>query len=573
MRCRSRFESRRCRPSCRHRRRRASAHWSTPMTAAAAGSRGAWAAGRVLQGHRIVALAQDTGRPQAGQDQPVVETPHAVDRALAGELLSALAVQSEYRHVLGDRVLEADLVQVALLAADDDGCAGDVLEPAVLRPELVVIVRVDIDADRNITERVANEGQARLVLADGRFALAFEQRIDECELPGRRRLVGEDAVTSTVELQVLRVVSDLGERGQARAGVEVHVAQVRMLRRMKADADGRRVAVADLEIDIAHRGVKGSRIRVRDRVIRRHAAHGRKRNAEAAAASAGEAARPCTGEHHHDSDAFLEARRIGREHEYGPRRAEPENAHAWPDVDSPGQPVATGGYEEDAFADVVFGLVDGRLNGSAVVGLSIAFRAELRGGKVDGLGVFQARGDYRCGGDAAGQQRGEQRISEECVHWTNRGIARGVNGWKLGVQRGARGGAETGAETQVASFARWRQAAYGRVVQASRARRADWQSARRLPTCPTFRCRRKSRRGGEGRGCRSLVFRAAAPSRFPADAGGNVDAQGALLFDQARAGTFHAAERERTAGAIAFRTGAENGHADRNDAATERLCR
>src|SRR5205807_1028151 len=117
-----------------------------------------------------------------------------------------------------------------------------------------------------------------------------------------------DAVAPTVELEVLRVVSDLGEGGQARPGMEVHVAQVRVLRGMEPDADGRRVTVTDLEIDIAHRRVEGSRIGVRDRVIRRHAADWRKRNAEAAAAPAGKAARACTGEHHHDSDAFLKAR-------------------------------------------------------------------------------------------------------------------------------------------------------------------------------------------------------------------------------------------------------------------------
>ena len=43
----------------------------------------------------------------------------------------------------------------------DDG-AGDVLEAAVLDPQLIGVLRVDVDGRRHVAERVADERQAGL---------------------------------------------------------------------------------------------------------------------------------------------------------------------------------------------------------------------------------------------------------------------------------------------------------------------------------------------------------------------------------------------------------------------------
>ena len=159
----------------------------------------------------------------AGNDEPVIESFHLVDRALAGNRLAAFAQFGEGRHVAEHRVLESDFGERALLLADDDGGSGDVLEARVLNPELVGIARVDIDGRRHVAEGVADEGQAGLMFADGGFALALEGRIDQRELPGGRGLFREDAVAAAVEVQILGLVADLVERGQAGADVEVHV--------------------------------------------------------------------------------------------------------------------------------------------------------------------------------------------------------------------------------------------------------------------------------------------------------------------------------------------------------------
>ena len=206
--------------------------------------------------------------------------------------------------------------------------------------------------------------------------------------------------------------------------MEVHVAQVRVLRGVEPDADRRRVAVADLEIDIAHRRVESSRTCVRDRLIRRHAAHRWKRNAEAATPSAGPRGRPAgprgrpstAGKHHHYAHALLEPRRIRSEHEHRPRRAVPEDPHARPRVDRPGQPVPSRRHEQNACPGAVLRLVDRRLDRGAIVRLSVAFRGELGSGEIDRLGILQPRCDHRCGGGDASHERGQKGISNECVH-------------------------------------------------------------------------------------------------------------------------------------------------------------
>ena len=67
-------------------------------------------------------------------------------------------------------------------------------------------------------------GKAGFVLANGGFALPFKDRIEQSELPGRRGLLGENAITATIEMQVFRFVTDLGERCKSGTGVEIHVA-------------------------------------------------------------------------------------------------------------------------------------------------------------------------------------------------------------------------------------------------------------------------------------------------------------------------------------------------------------
>ena len=199
-------------------------------------------------------------------------------------------------------------------------------------------MRVDVDGCWQIAERIADKSDAGLMFANGRLALAVKDRIEQSELPRRRCLVGKDAIASAVEVQVFRFISNFGQGGEARSDAEVHVAEISMLRHVKAYTNGGRVAVADLEIDIAHGRIERPGIGVGDGVIGRHAIGRWKGNAAAAWSRA--LARPRTGEDDHHAHALLKPRRIVSQQEDGPGSAIAEQAHARPYIESAGQAVA-----------------------------------------------------------------------------------------------------------------------------------------------------------------------------------------------------------------------------------------
>jgi hypothetical protein len=107
------------------------------------------------------------------------------------------------------------------------------------------------------------------VLADRRVALAVEGRVDQGELPGRRGLLGDDAVAAAVEVDVLHDVAGLVDAGEGRAQAEVHVAEEGVLGHAEPHRRRGRIAVADLDVDIAHRRIEGAGIGVAHLVGRR----------------------------------------------------------------------------------------------------------------------------------------------------------------------------------------------------------------------------------------------------------------------------------------------------------------
>src|SRR5262249_17237578 len=143
-----------------------------------------------------------------------VEAGDSIDRCWTWLRPAALPELREHRDPAAHGILEADLRRRILLVADDDDRLADVLEPAVSRPQLIRIIRVDGDRDGDAAERVPDEGESGHVLADGGFALSFERRVDHRELPERRRVVGQDAVASAVDVQILGFIADLRERGE-----------------------------------------------------------------------------------------------------------------------------------------------------------------------------------------------------------------------------------------------------------------------------------------------------------------------------------------------------------------------
>jgi hypothetical protein len=244
-------------------------------------------------------------------------------------------------------------------------------------------VRVDVDGYGEVAEGGANEGQPGHVLADGGLALAFEDGVEQRELPEGRRVVGEDAVAPAVEAEVLTQVADLGQGGEARTDVKIHVAQDPVLGHMEANGNGSRVSGADLEVDVAHRRIESNRAGIGEVVARRHAPGRGKGHARAAGRRRRSGARSVR-EHHHQADALLIARRIVRQHEHRPRRAEADHPHAAPDVERAGQPIATGRQEHDATVAGRGRLVQGGLERSAVVRRAVADYTERFGRDEDG---------------------------------------------------------------------------------------------------------------------------------------------------------------------------------------------
>src|ERR1700722_4405204 len=116
------------------------------------------------------------------------------------------------------------------------------------------------------------------MFADRRLALAVEGRINQRELPGRGRLLGEDAIATAEEVQILGFVADLCQRGKSRTDVKIDVAEIRMLRDMEANGNCGRIALADFKIDVAYRRIERIRIGVRNGLIWRHASRWRKWN-------------------------------------------------------------------------------------------------------------------------------------------------------------------------------------------------------------------------------------------------------------------------------------------------------
>src|SRR5579875_1367199 len=217
------------------------------------------------------------------------------------------------------------------------------------------------------------------MLANGGLTLSFKDGVDEGELPGWGSLFGEDGVAAAVEAQILGLIADLGESGQAGSDVEIHVAQKGVLGYVEAYGDGGGVAVADFEIDVAHGRIEGAGVGVGDGLIGGHAAGAR------------------AGERDHHGQALRETGGIAGQYEYGPRCAVSEDAHSRPNVDRARQTIAAGGNEHNAGAGVFFRLVDSGLNGGAVVGGSVGVNAEGGRGEVHGFGVIEPGSDNGCG--------------------------------------------------------------------------------------------------------------------------------------------------------------------------------
>ncbi len=157
-----------------------------------------------------------------------------------------------------------------------------------------------------------------------------------------------------------------------------------MLGDVKANSHSRGIPLANLEIDIAHRGIKRAGIGVWDVANRGHGTRRRRHRMIVAEkcsyASRAGSSGPGTCKEDHVSDSLLESWSVIRQDKDGTVRSIADNSNSGPDENGAGDAIAALRNKDDPFSRGLLKPVDRRLNRSAVIGLTVAVnRKPIRG--------------------------------------------------------------------------------------------------------------------------------------------------------------------------------------------------
>ncbi len=323
---------------------------------------------QILRSRKVSDLAQ------ARHGKPIAEGAHAIAAALACNAVSAVPQVHEHRCIAGQGVVEPHLrVDRALIGNHDTGLSHP-FKAHILAPQRIAITGVDFDANRYIAQCYVDQRQAGLMFANRRARLALEARIQHGELPGRRGLLGHDAIASAQEAQVLDEVAGLVDAGKSASETEIHVAEVGMLRNPEADRGRRRVAGPDLDVDVAHHRIERAGIRVRDLRIEGHVRRRRKWYPRFAGARprAHRIAKSGTREDHHAADTALEARGVAAQDQDRTLRADTVQPHTGCDEQRVADPIAPGRQEDHATRRVFRRRIQPVLDRIRVIGAPVA---------------------------------------------------------------------------------------------------------------------------------------------------------------------------------------------------------
>src|SRR5260370_22329034 len=120
------------------------------------------------------------------------------------------------------------------------------------------------DGDRagHVHETWTDKCESGGALTDGCHALSFERGVHGCELPTRRRRLCPNSVIAAIEVYIFHDIASVVHARETRSDVKVHVREERVLSVPSPNADSTRVAVTDLDVHIAHRGVERAGARV-----------------------------------------------------------------------------------------------------------------------------------------------------------------------------------------------------------------------------------------------------------------------------------------------------------------------
>src|SRR5258705_13922025 len=163
----------------------------------------------------------------------------------------------------------------------------------------------------------------------------------------------------------------------------------RVLSVPSAHADSTRVAVTDLDVHIAHRGVE----RAGTRVTWRAGTTSARIDAWCCCrCTARSYARARAGEEDHV--LFLRlvgvARRVLAKHEHRPRRTKSDHSNSSPHIHGCRQPVTTRGNEDNTFPGGFLHLVNSELQCLSIVGNTVGVHREVFRREIDSLRIVES---------------------------------------------------------------------------------------------------------------------------------------------------------------------------------------
>ena len=171
--------------------------------------------------------------------------------------------------------------------------------------------------------------------------------------------------------------------------MEVHVRQKAVLRDVEADAHRAGVALAHIEVDVAHGGVKRARIGIHHPGLSGHCSRERHRCLAWRVGGRLRSTTACftrasTGKQHHVRRPSLKSRGVVAQREDGPVCAIADHPHPRPHIQRARDAIPALRHKDDALPRRIRHRVDGFLQPGSVVRNAIAFQGEAVTGGIHG---------------------------------------------------------------------------------------------------------------------------------------------------------------------------------------------
>src|ERR1700738_4539116 len=283
---------------------------------------------------------------------------------------------------MADNVLHVNLGPRVVLVTDDHGGPGKVLHAAVFHPKLLGVARVDGNCRGNVLELRANQSQACFVLTDRSLALTLEGAINHGELPSWSRFQGPDSVLAAEEMHILGDVAAVVNSSQAGTYVKVNVRQKAMLGIVGAHANGARISLLNVKINVTERRVERARARILWDIV----VMGRRALAELAFVP-----RTAAGKENHVSGPLLKACAAWTQHKCRPSTAVTNHSDPRPNIDGFRQTVTSGRNKNDALALCFLNSVNRLLYGGGVIRDTVPTKRERLPRQINRFGIVRAR--------------------------------------------------------------------------------------------------------------------------------------------------------------------------------------